>query len=425
LFHAPGYRIFSVPSDITKIDKRNIAINFMNLDFNWKTISSHGIKDSIVLNITFQDLLQSFYAAGKIRIYSIGNNIQPIFLSLYGNFSIEDQQIALDLKEIINSQRTFFNDFDFSNYTISLIEGNHPTSAGGTNLFNSFTAFFPQKSSRNDYYLLCAHEHLHNWLGGKIKHKNNTLDYWFTEGFTEFYSRVIALRSKGINKDTFINEVNKILQEYYLSPVNQEPNLIIEKEFSNNSDIKKLPYYRGFVFALYLNNLIQKENMQHSLDLVIYDLFKITTKQNFSSSLFKTIARKYVKGGIESDFTSFIDQGNLINLENIMLPIKKISKGKYYLGFNEEIIVKKKIIQDIDIKSNAYRAGLRNEQKIISYDCLKSSNQICIVKTSNKTFKFYPEGYNTIEIYQLKEKFLTVEEEQFNTFFGLKQQINY
>lgn len=50
---------------------------------------------------------------------------------------------------------------------------------GGIGLHNSFTAFFlPKGMNKIDYYPLFAHEHLHNWVGGKIrKDSQEVLNY--------------------------------------------------------------------------------------------------------------------------------------------------------------------------------------------------------------------------------------------------------
>lgn len=397
LVHAPGYGIFATPYDLNESNKINVTIKWVNLDSKWKTLSSYGAKSNIILNITPPELLHAIYVAGKIRIYNAGTDDQPIFLSLYGNFDIEDKKIISDLGEIINSQRAFFNDFDFPYYAISIIEGDNPTSMGGTGLSDSFTAFLPRGMHKNDYYILFAHEHLHNWIGGKIRNnKDEELNYWWTEGFTDFYSRLIALRSNGIDKKAFIDEINQFLRAYYLSPVNQAPNLRIKEDFWNDYDIEKLPYYRGLVFALYLNNLLQKEIPGTSLDTIMHDLFKVANQQQFSSSLFKGIVHKYIKNGIENEMINFIEQGNIINLEGINLPIQKVSIGRYYLGFNRDILIKDQSIQEIDIKSNAYKVGLRNGQKVIGWNFPKGKgdpDQIITIKTSGGTFEFKPEHY--------------------------------
>ena len=67
--------------------------------------------------------------------------------------------------------------------------------------------------------------------------------------------------------------------------------------------------------------------------------------------------------------------------------------------------MKNGVIQEIDIKSNAYKAGLRDDQKIINFDIPKgggNSDQIITFRTLEGTFYFKPEHYDKVEAYQLK-----------------------
>ncbi|MCZ6886818.1 MAG: hypothetical protein O7C59_09415 [Rickettsia endosymbiont of Ixodes persulcatus] len=212
------------------------------------------------------------YAAGDLCIYKIVDQKNPVYLSLQGRCDLTDKEIIYSLDKIIQGQRAFFSDNDFSYYLISLIEGDNPRHMGGTGLTNSFTAFILKGLDKYRYTTLLAHEHLHNWIGQKIDiGEDEELKYWWREGFTDYYSRVLALRSGVITFEEFINECNQFFEDYYLSPVLNEPNSKIKSEKDNG--IKKLPYYRGFVFALYLDNLIKDSNKNKSLDNVMLNLF--------------------------------------------------------------------------------------------------------------------------------------------------------
>ncbi len=387
LIHTPGYGIFATPEDLKSDDKINISINWLDLDPEWKILSSYGIQKRINKQLSAPELLHAIYVAGDLRLHQISSKSAPVYLSLYGKFDLTDKKIISDIKEIVESQRKFFQDYNFPYYAISLIEGDNPRSMGGTGLQNGFTAFLPKKMHRSDYYILFAHEHLHNWIAGKFKNnKDEELNYWWSEGFTDYYARLIAYRSGGIDETIFTKEINEFLSFYYLSPVVQEPNIRIKKDFWSNYDIQKLPYYRGFVFAIYLNDLIQKEKKGKSLDNVMHDLLREAPKKKFSVNLFKKIVNKYVKGGIDKEISEFIDSGNIINLEKVNLPLQTKLSGQYYIGFNREIFQKEKTIKDIDIKGNAYKAGLRNNQQVLGYDMPKgfgNPDQVITIKTIN------------------------------------------
>ncbi|WP_410956073.1 hypothetical protein [Rickettsia koreansis] len=97
------------------------------------------------------------------------------------------------------------------------------------------------------------------YIIGKIRNNLERLNYWWSEGFTDYYSRVLALRSSVITLEEFVEEFNKFFENYYLSPVINEPNNLIETDYWQDYAVQRLPYYHGFVLALYLDNFI-KEN---------------------------------------------------------------------------------------------------------------------------------------------------------------------
>ena len=425
LVHSVGYGIFAIPSDAEETDKISFNIEWKEMPNKWKTISSYGTAKLLNFTAKAQELLHAIYAAGNLRIYQIADSKNPVFLSLYRSFDVKDNSIVASLQEIVKTQRSFFNDHDFPYYAISLIEGNDQNSMGGTRLYDSFAAYLPKGMNHTDYYILFAHEHLHNWIGGKISNnERSSLDYWWSEGFTDYYARVLALRSGGISLEEFIDECNQILRNYYLSPVINQPNSKIKNSFWKNENVQKLPYARGFVFAVYLNSLIKLYDDTKSVDNIILDLFKIAKQQPFSVKSFKEIAKNYTFQGIEQEISRFIDQGKTINLTTAtpILPLETIKMGQYERGFNRDKILKNKIIHNINPNSNAYKAGLRNGDKVVEFSFPKGSDpdQIATIKTINKTFKFRPESDNKKEIYQFKSNLSSEDKLKIKRFFGVE-----
>lgn len=420
LIHAVGYGLFTTPMEL-RDQKIKFVIKWQKLPKKWNTISSHNIERAIEFTGKVTDLLHSFYAAGMLNIKQIYNQKNSkAYISLYGNLPVKNTISAA--KNIINSQQEFFNNQDTTPYyAVSLVENNNLDSYGGTALHNSFTAFLHKDSK---YFItLLAHEYLHNWIGGKIKNNDQEeLNYWFTEGFTDYYSRVISFRSGNISLSEFTNEVNYLLKSYYLSPVINEPNSRIKKDFWKDYDVEKLPYYRGFTFAIYLNHLIKQNSSNYSLDNIIFDLLSITKQQKsrFSTKLFKKIAKNYVGRPINKEITNFINKGKTIDLANLsdILPIKKIEIDDYDYGFNINNLTKKYIIKDLEKTSNAYQAGVRNGDKIIGYR-LKTPEGYIILKTKDNTFKFKPNlKINKKEFYQIKENLSPEDELAIKKFFS-------
>jgi len=427
LIHAPGYGILAVPNELKAPENEKIEFKVVwkTLPKQWKTLSSHGPNKSLKFVTDAQKLLHSIYMAGNLRIYQIADSNSPIYLSFHGKFDLQDDLIASNLCEIIKTQRTFFNDYDFTCYVISLIQGSDPHSGGGTGLYNSFAAHLPKGMEKINYYKLLAHEHFHSWTGGKIRNnEQEVLNYWWTEGFTEYYSRVLALRSNGLSIEEFINECNQFLRDYYLSPVLNAPNRRIKHAFWKDHDIQRLPYNRGFIFAIYLNSLIKKNNPDNSLDNVMLDLFKNSVHKKFSTPYFQSLIKAYISRGITQETAMYIDKGKTIELSDAakLLPIEKRMTGAFDIGFDELAFAKEKVIKKIDEKSNAYEVGLRNGDKIVGWSLPKGRDpdQIATIKTADKVFKFRPGGSNKKNIYQFKSNLSQADKIKIKKFFGVK-----
>lgn len=426
LVHAVGYGLFSLPEDLN--NKTNVKIKWHNIPKDWQFLSDHG--KGAELNFTIDDstaLLHAVYIAGKTRTHEIETKNKPVTLSLYGKFKLSDAAIKDDLKHIIKTEQDFFKDYNFNDYLISIIEGNEPNAIGGTRLHNSFIAYMSDDLEHERYYILFAHEYFHNWLGGKISNDSEkaALNYWWSEGFTDYYARVLSYRSGGISLAEFTDSCNELLYEYYFSAVINEPNTRILKDFWHDHDVQKLPYYRGFSFALYLNQLIKANDATKSLDDVMLDLFALARQDKiaFSPELFNKLVKKYMPKGIEQEIIDYIDAGETIDLTALtkILPLEKMQLGHYERGFNKDIdLSKSDSVKNIDTNSNAYKSGLRVGDKILSIDMHPDPKKVATITTDKGEFKFRPESQNKKTVYQFKTNLAAQEQEKMAKFFGLK-----
>lgn len=356
MVQAPGYGLFVYPSAIPADCDVLFTIVWKNIPENWKYISSYGKSKELSFKTTVPNLLHAFYIAGDIRIYDLGAKRRQLFLSLNGNFDVNDKTIISVIKKVVYGQRKLFKDNNFPYYAISLTEDldhDGTIKMGGTLLNNGFLFYMGQGVTREDvlkevnYKVMLAHEHIHSWIGGKIKNnEQEELNYWWSEGFTEYYARITALRSNLISLQEFVQECNVMLRNYYLSPVLHIPNSRIKKMFWKDYDIQKLPYYRGFIFALYLNGIVKNKNSSFSLDDVIYEMLKAAQNQRFSEGLFKDIVNPYVGVNIDSELRKFINHGETIDLAVLskFIPVEKVTykSGKTGYQISDDLTYKNK-----------------------------------------------------------------------------------
>jgi predicted metalloprotease with PDZ domain len=100
---------------------------------------------------------------------------------------------------------------------------------------------------------LLTHEYFHTWnparLGGMHQGDEERADYWFSEGFTDFYARKLALRSGVFSLEEFTSAWNEVLHRDALSANRAAPNAKVVADFWKDADVHDLPYRRGAILA--------------------------------------------------------------------------------------------------------------------------------------------------------------------------------
>ena len=147
----------------------------------------------------------------------------------------------------------------------------------------------------------------------KPGHSERSL-YWFSEGFTEYYSIALSRRSDLITDDDYVGQVNEILKQYYTSSVRNVPNSKIEKDFWTDSSLIRLPYLRGFLLAEFWDQKIKiASGNRHSLDDVMRCIFDKAQKNKgiFFQEDIEEVVAKFLSGA-KQDIETYIINGEMI-----------------------------------------------------------------------------------------------------------------
>src|SRR5690606_12886817 len=136
----------------------------------------------------------------------------------------------------------------------------------GLGLTNAFTVHLSSKQAITpELKILLTHEYMHRWVTPKIVSQNTTDQedhFWLTEGFTDYYAALLALRGGLINLTEYVQYFNRTLEEYMLSSAIDIPNSEIKETFWMNYDVGKIAYQRGFLLANHWNSQLKKKNQQ-------------------------------------------------------------------------------------------------------------------------------------------------------------------
>ena len=213
----------------------------------------HGIKH-------VGDLKRSIFVAGDFRVKTRSVGQADIRIALRGSFQFEDSHFADMILQVINANHAYWGDpaEDFLVTVIPLEYGPGMQSVGGTGLGDAF-AFFSTDNVEGDVITrILMHEYIHSWnpsrLGGWIEDDGRESEgYWFSEGFTDFLTQRIAVRQGVWTAEESVSRWNEVLKAYASSPVKNTDNETLAKGFWQNADNERMPYYRGMLFAAFVD----------------------------------------------------------------------------------------------------------------------------------------------------------------------------
>lgn len=332
-FHILGMRLFMVPELIFMTDTTKARIKIVLHSSDEKSIFHSSFGHDRVQNIEVirEDLYASFFIGGDFKRYHFTHENDTIYFLSRGDWtSFSDEDIFELLNQTIKSQYHFWNDPRGGNFSVSLV----PTfeswySVGGSGFSNSFISF----ASNNDQVTLdhmrwlYNHELLHKWIGRTIQNEDEVTEYWFSEGFTDYYAYKLQLKSHQIEAYEFLKILNeKVILPHLKDPMKEVPNsqLTFQEYWGNYATYQKLPYRRGLLYAFLLDNQIKiSSNYSKSLDDVMHDLLKTALKdQSFrlnATSFLNVLNRHLNVNNLNSDFEKYILDGKWIDFDQQLI----------------------------------------------------------------------------------------------------------
>ncbi|MDH7446673.1 M1 family aminopeptidase [Aquimarina sp. 2201CG14-23] len=380
-FHIFSHNMFMLPSYLgpNPDDVLNIELRWEDFPDDYVIHNSFGSqkKYQLIENIEKEEFHTAIFVGGDFRTFKNNVKNNEVILATRGKWvSYADKDISNLLKTTIEAQRDFWQDHTQKYFTVTMLPffQERGSGFGGTGLTNSFatTVSNNKNTSIDQMVYLFNHELMHNWIGNTIQNENEEEQYWFSEGFTEYYTfkNIATHKINNLDANYFVDEVNRTIRDLFTSPVASSPNSEITYDnYWSDRHYGKLPYYRGAVYAFILDLKIQKDsNGKHSLDNIMQDIFKSSIDQNqkVNSAFFRKVVNKYLKEDISSFHKTHIIDGELIELDKMFnqFGLEYIPDTDVFdLGFKENSETYK--VLAVDSTSNAYKAGLREGDQIV------------------------------------------------------------
>ncbi|NDG84255.1 MAG: hypothetical protein EBX52_04355, partial [Proteobacteria bacterium] len=328
------------------------------------------------LNLSLDEFRHGTFLGGKYRFSKFRVKGRPVHTALLGHFGFTQADFNRLLKQIFTAERNFWNDHDFPYFLVTAIPAMEE-GRGGTGRTNSFSLFFNAKTriDRDLAYLL-AHELFHTWNGRRIERTDpEELQYWFSEGFTDYYMRVLAFRAGMIDYKEYLREFNEVIRHYSISRARNEKAERVLKDFWNDREVEKLPYQQGDLLAHRWNRLIREHsNGQHSIDDFMRDLLAEARSRGtkVSEATVDRLMRTYLAEGIRTDHERFVVNGGTIPVEAEWLgPCVRLELKPEYrfdLWLDEAATKRDHVIRGVKPEGPAYAAGLRDGMVIRAWD---------------------------------------------------------
>jgi predicted metalloprotease with PDZ domain len=255
----------------------------------------------------------------------------------------------------------------------------------GVGLGDAFSLWATRNQDEASLRHILAHEHQHTWLptrvGGVRMGPDEPMDYWLSEGFTDFYTLRLLLRSGVYSLEDFVDDYNRILRNYGTSPVRDAPDRVIAARFWDDRAVADLPYQRGLLLAaLWDDRMRRTSHGAKDLDDVVLkmkddtDAHQPWTRHGAPNNLL-AVYKALGGGDLSADVAQYVDKGARVSLPADMFgdcaTVQTVDTPVFERGFNT---ASAGLVAGVDPQGPAYAAGLRNGMRILKREAGKASD---------------------------------------------------
>ncbi|UPT62313.1 MAG: hypothetical protein M0D54_18415 [Hyphomonadaceae bacterium JAD_PAG50586_4] len=369
-FHLIGNAALVSPDNSNPLTP--VRLNVGNMPRGWRFAS-----DLEHRGVTLAEAAASVTVGGDFRIVQTADpNIRIAMRGAQWRFT--DADFAARVAEIIVAQRRFWGD-ESTPFLITVIELSAPNqsslSIGGTGLGDSFAFFATPNVEPELLRRMLAHEGLHTWVPNRIgglADVDEAAGYWFSEGFTEFYTGRILVREGLWGPAEFAADFNRTLREYAVSSARTALNARILADFWRERDLQQLPYQRGRMLATLWDARLRAQG--HDMDDVMHDMrARAAGGDPLHAAAMFSIAAAHFGIDVGADIASHVERGDDLQLPaDLLAPCGRIETrqiARFHRGFDIEATnANNNVIIGVVPGSPADAAGLRDGMVLMRRD---------------------------------------------------------
>lgn len=369
-FHMIGETVFVTPGHIDA--RMPLRVRTRNLPRGWSYAS-----DLEHPGLVFADLWSSVTIGGDYRLrWGADRNIR---VAIRGEWNFSDEAFTAQVSEIVSGHRRFWADRS-TPYLVTVTQIYPPnpgwSSIGGTGLSDAFAFFATPNADPGVITRTLAHESMHTWvperLGAMPDGAQEPADYWFSEGFTDFYTGRVLLREGVWTPAQFAADFNETLAAYAQSPVATAPNARVVADFWNDRDVQRLPYQRGRLLATLWDARLRAAG--RSMDEVMREMRRRAEHggNGRASASFQSVIAD-LGLDVTADLARYETEGAFLLLpEDVFAAcgaIETAQAWRFHRGFDIEATeANNRVITGVVRTSPAYAAGLRDGMVLVRRD---------------------------------------------------------
>jgi predicted metalloprotease with PDZ domain len=360
------------------------------------------------------DLNSSVLVGGDFRVLSEGS----VRIAIRGEWSFADQTLAREAAEIVAGQRRFWSD-EPEPYLVTVLSLAAPQegwmSLGGTGLDDAFAFFATPGADAARITRTLAHEAMHTWIPGRIggmPEQNEAVNYWLSEGFTDFYTGRILVREGLWTPAQFAEDMNEVLDAYAQSSERTAPNARIGTDFWNSGEVQRLPYQRGNLLAWTWDARLRGAGRDMD-DVVLAMRGRARQGETRTAAIeFAEVMAEY-GADVSADLATYVEQGAAVLLpEDTFGPCGRVTTREapiFHRGFDIDATrANNSIITGVDRTLPAYAAGMRDGMVLVRRDGGEVGNaerEIGYVVRdgeTERTLRYMPRGHGSYIVQRLE-----------------------
>ncbi len=365
--------------------------------------------DSVMVGGRGMNLVETEAAGGRLRI------------AIHGQWSFSEKGFSDLLSRVAETSADFWGDRG-ENFFVAVTPLTGPrdsTVQYGVGLGDAFSLWATPDVKDDMLKHIVAHEHQHTWFPGRVggvrEGDDELLDYWFSEGFTDFYTLRLLLRSGLWSLEEFVADYNRILRNYAASPARDAPNSQIKAAFFQERAFADLPYQRGLLLAaLWDDRLRRQTGGQADLDDVVLKMAERAQGPFHGSGpqLLKSTFEQLGGGDLDRDYDRFVDGGARVLLPQDLFgscaTVDTHEVPVFDRGFDTAATsARDGVVAGVDPAGPAYAAGLRNGMRIVGREAGEPGDSrielVYRVQASDgeKLIRYRPTGRQTMKLQEI------------------------